>query len=629
MSTPTLVQHVQFHSNEQFEAGNNFVFPLPNATLANNCIVLFFSMQRASTRTYTITDSAGNTWPTTPTVVTNDTTNLVTTACFVLPNAAAGVVWIKVVFNATVKGMHLSFSEWCNVATSSPMDGSHGANLITGTIASGSFTTTTNGDLILHYGEDTNFGTAYRDGEDSGNTGITKASGYTVLQADWAYASFLEYQVQATAGATNPGVTFSGGTMATSSFNSLTIALKAASAGTAPSATAPRVLGIFHTDVVTSGTANHTFWAPLFGSAAICATSYIPNECKINSCSGSQSGAWTVISPAGFPQAAYKTGLANSAMDVLTVNATNGSANKLQVCIYDMVNTGAFDTHTTASSGSTGAGATIAHLPDITPGVANGITIFTVTFDTGPPSAMPLPSGGGMDTVTFTGYTDLDPMDTGDGWGHYYFSSNALQACSWTDSAATAGSFATAYTFAAATSTQSFSYTGSGGLSLAGSGTELRASIPAPSGGITFAGTSAEVRKVSPAPSSGLSFSGSGPRSFVRPYTASGGLALAGAAARSRALNPHPSGGLVFAGAATESSSNQQFSYTGAGGIVFAGSASATYHVAKITVTMAGGITFSGVATVGYTNTGEAVASPWAATDISIGGAHLFRVAHA
>jgi len=179
-----------------------------------------------------------------------------------------------------------------------------------------------------------------------------------------------------------------------------------------------------------------------------------------------------------------------------------------------------------------------------------------------------------------------------------------------------------------AVNTHSSSYTMAGGLTLSGTSPEIRSVARLAAGGLLLGGAAGEQRAAVRSPSGGLLFSGIGQKSSGRQVSTSGGIAFAGAASAARASHPATSGGLTFSGSATESSSRQQYSYIGSGGIVLSGAALASYHIAKVTVTMAGGITFSGGASVSYfTNGGEAIASPWCATDASIGGVHLFRLA--
>lgn len=448
MATPTLVQHVLTNSNENFESGNNFTVVLPNPTLAGNCIVLFLTYQYSGSRTVTITDDADNAWPSVTKKV-DDTGNTLTSACYVLPNCNAGTRVITVTFNASLLAFNASASEWYNIDTSSPADGNNGATAVT-PAASGSFNTTVNGDLILHYAIGTGWGTQLNAGFNSNVTTLTKATGYTKLHANKEQMVFTEYQVQSTAGATNPSASVSGGSSASEPFNSITIALKSATAGTAP-APGVRVVGITHgafSNVSSNG--NYTAWTPFTGNLGVLITSYPSSGLPINSCSGAVAGSFTLVAPSapsGYPQAVYKTSMSSSDDEVLTLNLSTGSSGKLQWMVYDVVNAGAYDTQGTAVLGSFSAGP-VDHCPDITPGVSYGITIATGEFGTGPPIGLISPSGALFDCGFYTGYTDLSPWDSGDAHGHYVFRSNAAQNWTWVDTKATGNSNGLALTFA-------------------------------------------------------------------------------------------------------------------------------------------------------------------------------------
>lgn len=481
MATPTCVQHVLTNSNENFENGNGFIVRLPEPTLANNCIVLFLTYGYSASRTVTITDDQSSSWPAATRTV-NDTGNVLTTAVFVLPNCAAGIRAITVTFNASLQGFQASASEWYNVATSSPGDGSNGATSAT-PAASGSFTTTTNGDLILHYAIGSGWGRPLNAGEASDCTTLTKASGYTKLHASRQNMCFVEYLVQTTAGATNPSASFSGGTSNTEPVNSITLALKNASAGTAPSATDIRVRGLIHgalPDVASSG--NYTVWTPFAGNLAVLITSYPSTGLPINSGTLAVGGSMTLVAPGApgaSPQAVYKTGMTSSDDDVLTLNVSTGSSGKLQYMVYDVVNAGAYDTQANVALGSFGAGS-IPHCPDITPGVSTGLTIATAEFGTGPPSACTSPSGARFDCGFYTGYTDLSPWDSGDAHGHIRFTSNAAQNWTWTDTQATGNANGLALTFAESSSTTNATGTPSGASGSGSVGAIAPQARPAP-----------------------------------------------------------------------------------------------------------------------------------------------------
>jgi hypothetical protein len=104
-ASPTLVQHVASSTNPLGIgiSGNNFKFTLPNNVLAGNCLILGISYANSGTLAATpITDTNGNTWPTSPAVSVSDTNANVNTAIFVLPNANPGVTTFTGELRATL-----------------------------------------------------------------------------------------------------------------------------------------------------------------------------------------------------------------------------------------------------------------------------------------------------------------------------------------------------------------------------------------------------------------------------------------------------------------------------------------------------------------------------------------------
>jgi hypothetical protein len=471
MATPGLVQHSWWQSNENLETGNNFKYTLPNATLSGNLLVVVLSYAYSASRTVTVTDSSSTTW-TSCGAATNDTVNGVTTQAFYRANAPSGITDITVTFNAALFGVQAAFSEWYNVATTSPIDGYHAANLVltnspNPSIASGSFTTTTAGDLILHYGINTDSGPTFGIA-----TNIAAATGYTLIEADLHYGGFVEYQVQSSAGTTNPSAAITVPSQV--SYNSLTVAFKSATAGTAPG-TGIRIVGILHSRIDTSGTANYSVQMPNSGNLLCLTTAYADNQEKLNSISDTADGAWTVVRPStGIAQFAYIPAATVSQTRKLTVNTTDLGSNNLQFLIYDIIGAAAapYDTDAFNSGGAVSAGGTASAAPSITPSTSNGLVIATCGFFTGPPSSMPSPSGGTMDSMYYTGYTDLSPADSGDGYGHVYNSTATAQSFSWVDSHATTGWAAVAVAFKAAsvggaTFTENLSISSSSAVSVA------------------------------------------------------------------------------------------------------------------------------------------------------------------
>ena len=154
------------------------------------------------------------------------------------------------------------------------------------------------------------------------------------------------------------------------------------------------------------------------------------------------------------PQFAYKEN-ATPGVLTLTINITELGSGIQQLVFYDVVNADASATPSFVynSGGIVAAGGTITPAPTITPGTANGLIIANLNEYTGPVSALTSPSGGVLDTGYFTGYTDLDPLDNGNGVAHYYNPNTSAVTFTWRQSPAAAGTgwIAAAIAFKSAT----------------------------------------------------------------------------------------------------------------------------------------------------------------------------------
>lgn len=164
--------------------------------------------------------------------------------------------------------------------------------------------------------------------------------------------------------------------------------------------------------------------------------------------------------------------------------------------------------------------------------------------------------------------------------------------------------------------TQSYSYSASGGLSIAGVAAALRSRAVSVAGGISLGGATASARVGSRTASGGISLVGAA--SFARGQTVapSGGLSLSGAATKACARVAASAGGLQMSGAATVSTSGTQtYAYTATGGLVLAGNVT---QARKASRTSSGGIAISGAAAA---SSHESRRTVTASGGISLGGA--------
>jgi hypothetical protein len=172
---------------------------------------------------------------------------------------------------------------------------------------------------------------------------------------------------------------------------------------------------------------------------------------------------------------------------------------------------------------------------------------------------------------------------------------------------------------AASGGTQSYPYSATGGLTIAGTAARAKVAAVLSAGGLQTGGTAARANVRVVVAAGGLSLGGGAAFAKGLQVAAAGGLTLAGTAARAKVNAPVPAGGLNLGGSAGYSSSGTQtYSYSATGGLTMAGTAAyarvtiripagglqmggaaaVSTHESTRTVTPAGGIILSGAASV-------------------------------
>lgn len=458
-ATPTLVQHVGSTVNDNNGiTGNGFKITLPNTVLAANALLLAIEYPYSATRTVALLDSSGDSWPAASNVVTVGSTGNMVVAQYVLPNASAGIHLITVTLDAAVKPFGYTISEVYNIATASPVDGTHGsANVAGPNVSAGSYTPTTNNDANGgHY-----IWTVARSNDTIGTVAANSASAIaptgsaSLLDADntCTIPGTSSFFVQAINGAINPGFTVTQSTP--TNFVCASLALKAASAGTAPSATGIRIKRILHQTYVNGGS-SAVFCCPSDGNLLYMATAAGDNLMPVSGVTDSNGQSYINPATSGNPQCFYKQNATPSNSLRLTVAGTLTLQNSWR--FLDIVGANASSFLNTsgaagAAPGSPGGSFTnCPHFPDHTPNSAPSLTIVSLGFGTGPGLGMgpAAPSGSIFDLCTYPpGETDQDRMENADGVAHVYNSTTAAQNWDWLIGPATNGSttFSTAISF--------------------------------------------------------------------------------------------------------------------------------------------------------------------------------------
>lgn len=178
--------------------------------------------------------------------------------------------------------------------------------------------------------------------------------------------------------------------------------------------------------------------------------------------------------------------------------------------------------------------------------------------------------------------------------------------------------------FLPTSTTQSYSYAASGGLTIAGVAGLNRVRTKEAAGGLVLGGTAATARGRAVAAAGGLSLAGAAAFAKGKTVAPAGGVSFAGTAAQNRVHVVSPAGGFLFSGAADYATSGtQQYSYSASGGIQFGGAiVRARVHV----VVALGGLQFGGSASL---STHEALRTVVAAGGLQFGGAASYSTFNA
>jgi hypothetical protein len=426
--TPSLIQMVSSTTNNPAltaDAGDNFKFFLPNAVGAGNCLVLAITYPNGVTPT--VTDNNGNTWPGSAAVSADAGSGNCVSAIYVLPNANAGVTRVNVAIGSNISPMQYTITEWNNVATVSPVNGSHGAAAVSGTaLAAGSFTPGNNnangGNLVFAY-------FAISNTFSSGNpTNWVTGGSFVLLDGDisWSttqgFPKASQFFVQTISASINPGITSTGDT---ETYNCVAVALKAANAGT-PIPSGIHVNKIIHFTGANIAT-NWSLLAPATGNLRVISST---TQGATAAVSDNESGTWTKKGSAACilfsPNKSANAGLK------LTITGFGGQNSSVQ--FWDIQGAAASPFDTFAETSNLFSNVTVINdCPDITPTTTNGLVIANEALGFGPGLgfASGAPAGAVFDFVHYDSQTDSSDYDNSDCLGHVYNATTTAQTWNW------------------------------------------------------------------------------------------------------------------------------------------------------------------------------------------------------
>jgi hypothetical protein len=423
--TPILIQHVATGMDRL--PVTTLAITLPNPAGAGNALILGVQFNNA-VAVSSIVDNKGNTWIAGPTALNSNTSQVM--SLYYALGAKSGTQQIVVHFTGSSSSNEYPqgvVSEFYNVATLSALDGSGSSS----SSRTDSLTTTTAGDLIYQWGID--FSDTNSNGGNYNGTNITAGPGFTLLSADLQVGSADQYQVQSTKGTVAATFTASG----SATWGSLALALKSASAGTAPPP-GIRIVHIQHTllcSVYSGQNRPRPIVMQFPSSGNLLVASFNSGDVTVAGVSDAAGNTWSVPSSAVTPgggdvtpaQIVYAANaVTSSTLSGITAKLTGTTTTDCMFILYDLsgASTSPFDNAAVATGdqGSTGNLTTVS----LTPSSSNGIAITTnsLYFET---ANGVVGAGYVLDSVV-NGHDDGSPtstLDEDNGYAHIYYSNTS------------------------------------------------------------------------------------------------------------------------------------------------------------------------------------------------------------
>ena len=436
-AAPTLVQHVSCPNAGANGSGVGgalsstpvYLCPLPEPTQAGNAIVLGFISNNAGSPTWTVSDDKLNTWNLASS--TTDGSGNIISVYYAL-NVAAGTHMLSVKSSAQTNGyLTVTASEYYNVALSSALDASH-CNAGSGSmsITAGSITPTVSGDLLWQWAADANF-----DSVGPFTAGSQSGIGWQLNGTDIYYGNAVQAGTYNTTAAIDPTLT----NVTTEPYDSCVVALKAASAGNAPT-NAFRIVHMLHAQMLSPSSSPYAMQFPTSGNLLV--LSFISGSTTITGITSSPTNTWSSTGSA----VTYGSQVASQiyyAADASTSNsmelsiALSGGITDQTFMMYDFTGAASspFDKD---SGGQSGTQQTIVSSLTscsgcLSPSGGNEVIIGNVGNAWCTATAITAPSGGIFDTATYTGNSVNGPesVDQNNGWFHYYTSATSALTATW------------------------------------------------------------------------------------------------------------------------------------------------------------------------------------------------------
>jgi len=431
--TPTLVQHASCPNSRN--TGNpqsntpDYKCPLPEPSQAGNSIIVGIV---SSNGTFILSDDKGNSYSLVQSI--GDSLGQSMTSIYYAQNVAAGTRMVNLHRISSTEGVAISVSEFYNAGA---VDSHSCNNLNSTSITAGSLAPTQTGDLVWQWVTN-NGGGSVPNSVSSFTAGSQPNVTWQLLGTDLFDGDATQYGVYNSTIAINP--TFKSGT--SQAFSSCAVALKAVSAGSAPTATF-RIVHMLHQQHPQGAANPYAVQFPTSGNLIV--NSYVGGGDSITGITTNPSNTWlstgtfagseAITAGSQIYYAANATPANNMALSI----TRSASAKDGTFMLYDIVGAAAspFDKDSggqTANQTSLVTAFTTCS-SCLTPSSSNELIIANQGQNWCTSMSSPSPAGSLFDAATDTGNSVDGPqlVDQNNGWLHYYDTNTNPITVTWTN----------------------------------------------------------------------------------------------------------------------------------------------------------------------------------------------------
>jgi hypothetical protein len=401
--------------------------------------LLTLSVTHVSTKTIAVSDNNGGNWQSA--VTTTNANDQIETEMLYICGAAAGTNVITVQLSdppALGEVLQFSYNEFSGIAPTSCLDGTPtGANGLTGNVQAGSIATTTDGDLIYNFAEES---FNYPENDDPDGWIMPDDNSALLMESTWdKFAS--QVSVQGAHGAYYPTL-YVNADLNARNWNSVAATFEpSVGAGTQP--TGIHVTRILHYYNPSLPLTPAWIAFPSTGNAVVISSAYPSSDYEgdMTDVADNQGDTWTRTPfsiPDGDPQIYYSCFGSQAGGRDLTIDWLP-DVGTTHMIVYDIAGaatiggpTGCVGATVDSQTGTQAqiTNASIFGAPVITPEVSNSLIIAVNQMGIGPPSGTLTP-GVVFTSIWAPGMTDATNWDSGDCYAYIYTTSTNPISFDW------------------------------------------------------------------------------------------------------------------------------------------------------------------------------------------------------